>query len=184
MLWISQKEPKCENKKSFEKYISEFKLNYPDLPDCMFSMDEDEQEQQDKQDKQDKQDELDQQSKQDDRVQLNGEETAESSESQNESEPENGDTDIYSFLEDLQEEEIGISNNTIGNNNTNGTMGFSKEKGKEYTNKDIIRILEDPNNLSTEEKSWLMDQNCETEEEVLIKSRELLQARNKEKGIK
>ena len=45
----------------------------------------------------------------------------------------------------------------------------------------IMRLLEDPCNLSAEEKSCLMDQNCETEEEALTKSRELLQARIKEK---
>ena len=52
---------------------------------------------------------------------------------------------------------------------------------EEYTNNDIIKLLEDPSNLSAEEKGWLMDQNCETEEEVLNKCRELLQARIKEK---
>ena len=47
-----------------------------------------------------------------------------------------------------------------------------------HSNEDIISLLEDPKNISESERSWLLAQNCETEEEVITKCREMLKARN------
>ena len=44
----------------------------------------------------------------------------------------------------------------------------------DYLNEDIIRLPEDPSNLSTDEKAWLTNEYCETHEDVLAKCRELL----------
>ena len=70
-----------------------------------------------------------------------------------------------------------VDNNIIDND----TKEFGEEEEEEYTNNDNLKLLEDPSNLSAEEKGWLMDQNCETEENVLYKCRELLQAGIKQK---
>ena len=53
----------------------------------------------------------------------------------------------------------------------------------EYTNEDILRLLDEPCNLSTDEKEWLMSQGCETEEEVFTKCRELLKRRDNGKIV-
>ena len=47
-----------------------------------------------------------------------------------------------------------------------------------YTDEDIITLLEDPKNISESERCWLCAQNCETEEEVITKCKEMLKARN------
>ena len=47
-----------------------------------------------------------------------------------------------------------------------------------HSNEDIISLLEDPKNISESEKSWALAQNCETEEEVITKCKEMLKARN------
>ena len=36
----------------------------------------------------------------------------------------------------------------------------------DYANEDIIRLLDEPSDLSIDEKEWLRNQGCETEEEV------------------
>ena len=47
-----------------------------------------------------------------------------------------------------------------------------------YTDEDIITLLEDPKNISESERCWLCAQNCDTEEEVITKCKEMLKARN------
>ena len=51
----------------------------------------------------------------------------------------------------------------------------------DYTNDDILRLLDEPCNPSTNEKEWLMNQGCETEEEVFTKCRDLLKRRDNRK---
>ena len=81
--------------------------------------------------------------------------------------------------------QLGNKNNIISND-TNESQEDIKQEDliqemdagvTEYTNEDILRLLDEPCNLSTDEKEWLMNQGCETEEEVFTKCRELLKCR-------
>ena len=75
---------------------------------------------------------------------------------------ESGCRDEYAFLDESEDKHVEKE---------------AEKKTTEYKNEDIIKLLEDPCDLSTDEKNWLTGQCCETEEEVLTKCRELLKCR-------
>ena len=98
--------------------------------------------------------------------------------------PECGDTDLYSFLDELEDEENDVEQKTETEKQKEKQDKQDEEMdATDYTNEDILRLLDEPCNLSTDEKEWLMSQGCETEEEVFTKCRELLKRRDNGKIV-
>ena len=104
-----------------------------------------------------------------------------------------------SMFLDFEDNNNSISNNDIsisncdshgineGEEDENLEQDYQKDEKDEqdeqeteivYTDEDIITLLEDPKTISESERCWLCAQNCDTEEEVITKCKEMLKARN------
>ena len=206
-------EQRCDKKLSFESYTTELKKNNPDLPNQMFSLEEEENYCNNKNEdigedgnfngggidnNNNSNNNNNNNSNNNNNNNNNNDNINNDNERHEEGKLENEDE--YSFLDTSQEniiEKVFFKQETQAEPDKKDEQDQQDEQDRQdeqdkfytitgeivYTNDDIHRLLDEPCNLSVEEKNWLMNQCCETEEEVFTKCRELLKRRANRKTI-
>ena len=150
---------------SFDDYTSEFKVNNPNLPIHMFTLEHNEN---------------DANCADDNTNNSNNDNNNNNSNNNNNN---NNNNKCQGWKEDENKEQHNQEDETYEQDEQDEQDTQVEMKGGEidYTNEDILRLLDEPCNLSTDEKEWLMNQGCETEEEVFTKCRDLLNCRHNRK---